>query len=322
MPDPASQLLLDPPILPERLRDGHVIVGNFDGVHRGHAAVIAQAAEVARPAGRPVVALTFEPHPRTFFQPDRPLFRLTERDEKARMLLRAGADAVVTLTFDAELSQIEAEAFVADVLVRRMGAHTVVVGWDFHFGRERKGSPAFLAEAGPRHGIFVEVVPPYGGATPVSSSAIRDRLAAGDVAGANRLLGRRWIIEGEVVHGDKRGRDLGFPTANIVLPPETRLAHGVYAVRALVGGRIVDGAANFGRRPQFDDGAPRFEVYLIDFAGDLYGKRFRVEVVGLLRDEAKFESVDALIEQMRRDVLDARVLLGGHEDPLAPSALA
>lgn len=324
MPDasPTATLLIDPLTLPTPLRGGHVIVGNFDGVHRGHAAVIAQAAESARGAGRPVVALTFEPHPRTFFQPDKPLFRLTERDEKARMLLRAGADATVALTFDAALSQIEAEDFVADVLVRRLGAHTVVVGWDFHFGKGRRGSPAFLAEAGPRHGIFVEIVPPYGGVTPVSSSRIRDRLAEGDITAANRLLGRRWTIEGEVAHGDKRGRELGFPTANILLPPETRLAHGIYAVRALVDGRIVDGAASFGSRPQFDDGAPRLEVFLFDFSGDLYGKRLRMEFAGYLRGEAKFESVDALIAQMNRDVLDARVLLGGHEDPLAPSALA
>ncbi|GLK56758.1 riboflavin kinase/FMN adenylyltransferase [Methylopila capsulata] len=313
--------LIDPATLPEPLRDGHVVVGNFDGVHRGHAAVIAQAAEPAHAAGRPVVALTFEPHPRTFFQPDRPLFRLTDSREKARLLARAGADATVVLTFDERLSQIEAEDFVAEVLARRLGAHTVVVGWDFHFGRGRLGSPAFLAEAGPRHGMFVEVVPPHGGATPVSSSAIRDLLAAGDLAAANRLLGRRWTVETEVVHGDKRGRELGFPTANLVLPPETRLAYGIYAVRALVDGAIVNGVASFGSRPQFDDGAPRLEVFLLDFSGDLYGKRLRVELVAWQRAEAKFESVEALIAQMERDKAEARRLLTQPEDPLAPSAL-
>ncbi len=314
-------MLIDPPELPASLRDGHVVVGNFDGVHRGHAAVIREAAAPAHAAGRPVVALTFEPHPRTFFRPDQPLFRLTGRDEKARMLARAGADETVVLTFNEALAAIEAEAFVADVLARRLAAHTAVVGWDFHFGRNRAGSPAFLAEAGPRHGMFVEVVPPFGGPTPVSSSAIRDRLDAGDLQGANRLLGRRWIIEGEVVHGDKRGRELGYPTANIVLPPETRLAHGVYAVRALVGDRIVDGAASFGRRPQFDDGAPRFETFLLDFSGDLYGRRLRIELVAYLRPELKFDSVEALVVQMERDVLDARAAIAAPEDPLAPSAL-
>lgn len=322
VPDRSSPLLIDPPDLPEALRGGHVVVGNFDGVHRGHAAVMRQAAEPAHAAGRPVIALTFEPHPRTFFRPDLPLFRLTERDEKARLLARAGADATVVLTFDAGLAAIEAETFVGEVLAKRLAAHTAVVGWDFHFGRGRVGSPSFLAEAGPRHGMFVEVTPPYGGATPVSSSAIRDRLAAGDIAAANRLLGRRWTLEGEVIHGDKRGRELGFPTANVRLPPETRLAHGIYAVRALVDGRIVDGVANFGRRPQFlEDGAPLFEPYLLDFAGDLYGKRLRFEIVAFLRAEAKFDSVDALIAQMARDVANARVALSEPEDPLAPSAL-
>ncbi|MET0315147.1 MAG: bifunctional riboflavin kinase/FAD synthetase [Hansschlegelia sp.] len=322
VPDSPAHLLIDPPELPQSLRDGHVVVGNFDGVHRGHAAVLRQAAEPAHAAGRPVVALTFEPHPRTFFQPDKPLFRLTDRDEKARMLARAGVDATVVLTFDAGLAAIEAEDFVADVLARRLAAHTAVVGWDFHFGRNRRGSPAFLAEAGPRHGIWVEVTPPYGGRTPVSSSAIRDKLAEGDVAGANRLLGRRWIVSGDVIHGDKRGRELGFPTANVKLPPETRLAHGIYAVRALVDDKIVDGVANFGRRPQFmDDGAPLFEPYLLDFAGDLYGRRLRFEIVAFLRPEAKFDSVEALTEQMARDVEAARAALKLPEDPLAPSAL-
>jgi riboflavin kinase/FMN adenylyltransferase len=316
-----TPLLTDPAELPPALRDGHVVVGNFDGVHRGHAAVIAQAAKPAHAAGRPVIALTFEPHPRTFFQPDRPLFRLTPAAEKARMLARAGADATVVLNFDAALAAIEAEAFVADVLATRLAAHTVVVGWDFHFGRDRKGSPAFLAGAGPRHGMFVEVVPPFGGPTPVSSSAIRDLLAEGDLAAANRLLGRRWIVEGEVVHGDARGRDLGYPTANIRLAPETRLKHGIYAVRALVDGRIVDGAASYGRRPQFDNGAPLFETYLLDFSDDLYGKRVRIELVAFLRPEEKFESVEALIAQMDRDVENARTALAAPEDPLAPSAL-
>lgn len=317
----ATRLLVDPDRLPDDLRNGHVVVGNFDGVHRGHASVIALAAETAKPTARPVIALTFEPHPRTFFQPDRPLFRLTERDEKARLLARAGADATVVLTFDERLSHIEAEDFVADVLSRRLGAHTVVVGWDFHFGRGRVGSPAFLAEAGPRHGMFVEVAPPLGEAGPVSSSAIRDLLAAGDLVAANRLLGRRWTVETEVVHGDKRGRELGFPTANMLLAQETRLAYGIYAVRALVDGAILNGVASFGSRPQFDDGAPRLEAFLLDFSGDLYGKRLRVELVAWQRAEAKFASVEALVAQMERDKAEARRLLALPEDPLAPSAL-
>lgn len=316
-----SRHLVDPERLPPELRDGHVVVGNFDGVHRGHQSVVRQATEAAHVHGRPVVALAFEPHPRTFFRPDEPLFRLTPRDERARLLARAGCDATVTLTFNAAMAGMEAEDFVTEVLVERLGAHTVVVGWDFHFGRARKGSPAFLAEAGPRHGLYVEIAPPYGGPTPVSSSAIRDFLAAGDPLSAGRLLGRLWSLEGEVTHGDKRGRDLGYPTANIVLPPETRLAYGIYAVRALVDGVVRDGVASYGRRPQFDHGAPVFEIFLFDFSGDLYGKTLRVEIVVYLRPELKFDSVDALIEQMGRDVENARALLGAPEDPLAPSAL-
>ncbi|PZQ16190.1 MAG: bifunctional riboflavin kinase/FMN adenylyltransferase [Ancylobacter novellus] len=323
MADPLSPplLLVDPPALPPELRGGHVVVGNFDGVHRGHQSVVRQAVEAAHGHGRPVVALTFEPHPRTFFRPDQPLFRLTDRDEKARLLARAGCDATVTLTFDAGLAAMEAEDFVADMLVERLGAHTVVVGWDFHFGRGRVGSPAFLAEAGPRHGLYVEVAPPYGGDAPVSSSAIRDLLAAGDPVAAGRLLGRLWSFGGEVVHGDKRGRDLGYPTANIRLAPETRLAFGIYAVRVLVDGAIREGVASYGRRPQFDNGAPAFESFLFDFSGNLYGKTIRVELVAYLRPELKFASVDALVEQMNRDVEHARAALARPEDPLAPSAL-
>lgn len=314
-------LLVDPETLPPALRHGHVVVGNFDGVHRGHQSVVRQAVDAARPAGRPVVALTFEPHPRTFFRPDRPLFRLTDRDEKARLLARAGCDATVSLTFGREIAAMEAEAFVADVLVKRLHAHTVVVGWDFHFGRGRVGSPAFLAEAGPRHGLYVEIAPPYGGPTPVSSSAIRDLLAGGQPLAAGRLLGRLWTFQGEVVHGDKRGRDLGYPTANIRLPSETRLAFGIYAIRALVDGEVRDGVASYGRRPQFDDGAPVFESFLFDFSGDLYGSRVRIELVAYLRPEEKFRSVEALIAQMARDCDDARAALAAPEDPLAPSAL-
>lgn len=314
-------LLIDPTDLPEHLRGGHVVVGNFDGVHRGHEFVVREAADPAHAAGRPCIALTFEPHPRTYFQPDKPLFRLTGRDEKARQLARAGVDATVALTFDASLAVLEAEDFVRDVLARRLAAHTVVVGFDFHFGRRRAGSPSFLAEAGPRHGLFVEVVPAFGGAEPVSSSTIRDLLADGDVASAAALLGRRWIVEGEVVHGDKRGRDLGYPTANLRLPPETRLRHGVYAVRAFVRGRIVDGVASFGRRPQFDDGAPLFEVFLFDFSEDLYGERLRVELVSFIREERTFPSVEALVEEMGHDVEAARKAVDAPQDPPASSAL-
>lgn len=295
--------------LPERLKGGAVAIGNFDGVHRGHQAVIARA--MAHAGDGPTVVVTFEPHPRTYFRPEAPVFRLTPAPVRERVLRALGVDHVLTLPFDAELAGLEPEVFVRRVLVDTLRARHVVAGYDFHFGRDRGGSPAFLSAAGARLGFQTDIVEAYGdeaGAV-VSSSLVRDLLEAGDIARANAELGWRWLVEGEVVHGDKRGRVLGFPTANVELPPETRLAHGVYAVRAFANGAWYAGAANWGRRIQFGGGPALLETFILDFSGDLYGKPMRVEFCGYLRPEAKFESVEALVERMGHDVDEARAVV-------------
>jgi riboflavin kinase/FMN adenylyltransferase len=288
-----------------------VVIGNFDGVHRGHQAVLSQARRIADEAGAAAFALTFEPHPRTHFRPDQPVFRLTPPAVKARVLSALGLDGMVVAGFDRGFSAQSADGFVDDVLIGALGVRHVVIGYDFHFGKARSGTPAFLTEAGARHGFGVTVVPPWkdetGGA--VSATRVRDALSAGDVKAANALLGWRWQVEGEVRHGDKRGRLLGYPTANLRLADDCAAAHGIYAVRARVDGRLIDGVASYGRRPTFDDGAPLFEVNLFDFAGDLYGKVMAVTLVERLRGEEKFSSAEALVAQMDRDAAASRAVL-------------
>ena len=269
---------------------------------------------MARPAGgpvRPVLALTFEPHPRSLFRPETPLFRLTPRAAKAAVIAATGLDGVIVLPFTPDLAHVGAEDFVRDILVARLGIAGAVVGWDFHFGHKRLGSPAFLAEAGARHGFAVEVVPHFDdeSGVPVSSSRIRDALAEGDLGLANGLLGYRWFVDAEVVDGDKRGRTIGFPTANMRLPADCRLRHGVYAVEFTVEGVTYPGAANYGRRPQFDNGAPVLETHLLDYSGSLYGKTARVSFVSWLRPELKFDTLDGLLQQMTADCAEARALL-------------
>jgi riboflavin kinase/FMN adenylyltransferase len=292
-------------------RSRAVAIGNFDGAHRGHAAVAAAARAAAGPGPAEILALTFEPHPRRFFQPDRPFFRLTQPELRAESLAGIGFDGAVILPFGRALADLSAGDFVREILVARLGAAAVAVGEDFHFGKGRAGTPDFLVAEGARHGFRVALVPPLrdaeGGV--ISSSAIRAALAAGDLARANRLIGHAYTIEGAVIHGAKRGRDLGYPTANIALDPGCGLAHGIYAVRASGPGRRFDGVASFGRRPQFDNGAPLLEVHLLDFAGDLYGQRLRVAFHAYLRAEARFESLEALIAQMDQDRDAARRLL-------------
>jgi riboflavin kinase/FMN adenylyltransferase len=300
-----------------------VAIGTFDGVHRGHQAVIARA----KAAGGAAVALTFEPHPRSMLKPDAPVFRLTPAALRARLLRAAGATEVVTLAFDAELAALDAEAFVRRVLVEGLGAARVVAGYDFHFGKGRSGTPGALRALGAQHGFVVDIVEAFSeGGRPVSSSAIRRALAAGEIPEANAALGWRWSIEGEVVHGDKRGRALGYPTANLVPPPQTVLAEGVYAVRVKAKGTWWTGAANWGRRLQFGGDKPVLEPYLVGFSGDLYGETIRVEFVARLRGEERFSGVPALVEQMGRDVDAARAAvtaaLAGPQGPLQAAAEA
>lgn len=284
---------------------GAFAIGNFDGVHLGHKAVLA----AARSLGQPAVAVTFEPHPRTVFRPDAPVPRLTDERGKLKLFAQQGMDGAVVLSFDRSLSSLDAEAFVTEILIGRFQARSVVVGYDFHFGKGRLGSPEFLREAGARHGFAVNIVAPFGQGAPISSSAIRSLLGAGEIIRANQLLGHRWFVSGEVIHGDKRGRTLGYPTANIALPVETPLAHGIYGVRAAIGSDVAGGVASFGRRPTFDDGPPRLEVFLFDFDRDIYGLEIEVEFLGHIRGEEKFASLEALIARMDGDSAAAKAML-------------
>jgi riboflavin kinase/FMN adenylyltransferase len=288
-----------------------VAIGNFDGVHRGHQAVIAAARVEADKRGGEVVALTFEPHPRAVLRPGEPLFRLTPAPMKRRVLRAAGADRVEVVPFDAAFSGLDAEAFFDTVLRGRVPAAHVVAGFDFHFGKGRGGTPARLVDLARAAGIGATIVPAFAdeGGAAVGSTAIRAALAAGDVAAANAALGWAWAVEGEVLHGDKRGRTLGYPTANMAMEPGCALKHGVYAVRARVGGVWYAGAANYGRRIQFGDGPAWLETYIVDFSGDLYGKTIRIEFRAFLRPEERFASVGALVERMGADVAEARDLV-------------
>ncbi len=306
--------LIDPPVLPPHLRGCVVAIGNFDGVHRGHRAVIERAQAVARAHDRPCAVVSFEPHPADFFARKPVIFRLTPLGDKAQALARLGVQGLIVLTFDARLAALSAEEFVEQVLMRQLGVAGVVAGYDFHFGKARQGTPDFLEEAGRRHGFGVEIVARIaedaeGSLDAVSSTATRAALAEGDVARAAMLLGHFWSVSGIVEHGKKLGRTLGFPTANLRLDPSCGLLPGIYAVRVVARGVTFGGVASFGRRPTFDNGALLLEVMLFDFSGDLYGETLTVAFVGFIRAEAKFASAEALVAQMQQDVRAARALL-------------
>lgn len=285
-------------------------LGNFDGVHRGHLELARAAREIADGLGCAAAALTFEPHPRTVFRPDDPVFRLTPPDLKKELLAAAGLSPMLTIDFDRHAATVPAEVFVDEFLLGRLGARGLVCGYDFHFGKGRTGSPEMLIARAGKSGVPVTVVPPYAwrGET-VSSTLVRRALEQGDVARAADLLGRPWSVRGEIAHGDKRGRELGFPTANMHLARDCRLCYGIYAVRMRIDGRWHDGVASFGSRPTFDDGAPRLETFVFDFFGDLYGKTVDVALVGWLRGEERFDTLDALISQMNADSAAAREIL-------------
>jgi riboflavin kinase/FMN adenylyltransferase len=291
--------------------DGAVVaIGNFEGVHRGHRAVINVALARGRELTRKTAVLTFEPHPRAVFNPGEPVFRLSDETAKVRLLARTGLDGVIVMRFDAALAALSAEDFVRKILIERFAVAGVVVGFDFHFGKGRAGSPAFLAAAGHANGFTVDVVPAFSddGAR-ISSGAIRSALAAGDVDAAAAMLGYPWFVTGSVVHGDKRGRDLGFPTANLRLDPACGLKHGIYAVRVGLGGKLHDGVANFGRRPMFDTGVVLLEVFLFDFDRDIYGETLDVAFIHWIRPEMTFASVDDLVRRMDEDCGLARAAL-------------
>lgn len=305
---PAFVLDLDKPV-PEALRGRVLALGNFDGVHRGHAELARAAIDLGRDVGAKPAALTFEPHPRSLFKPEDPVFRLTSAEQKTELLHGLGLEPVFVLPFSRDIAAIPAEQFLAELLIDRLGARGLVCGYDFHFGKGRSGSPELLDALS---GVPVTVVPPYAwqGET-VSSTLIRSALESGDPARAAAFLGRPWSVRGAVRHGDKRGRDLGYPTANMHLARDCKLAFGIYAVRMRVDGAWRDGVASFGSRPTFDDGPPKLETFLFDFSGDLYDKPVEVALVAFLRGEAKFDSPEALIEQMDADSAKARAILAG-----------
>ncbi len=307
--------------VPQRLRDGVIAIGNFDGVHRGHQAVIETAIARARSAGKPAAALTFEPHPRSFLQPDEPSFRLSSEAAKLRLLAATGLDGAIVLTFDAALAGLTAEEFITRVLLERLAVSGVAVGFNFHFGKDRTGSPEFLTEQGARRGFAVDVVAPFMlKGVRVSSGMVRAALAAGRVAEATDLLGYPWFITGQVIHGDRRGRELGYPTANLEVEPDCGLKHGIYAVRVGVEGRRFDGVASFGRRPMFDSGVVLLEVHLFDFSGDLYDKTLDVAFIAWIRPELRFETISELVRRMDEDSRLARVALARTKDLFPPLA--
>lgn len=297
--------------VPNRLRGSIMALGNFDGFHAGHQAVVGQAIARARGEGRPVIVATFDPHPARLFHPDAPPFRLTSLDQRERLFGAAGADAMMVFRFDRAMAALGPAEFTR-LLVEGMGAAGVVTGLDFTFGKGRSGDVPSLASLGKALGLAVEAVAPVADedGLVISSSRIRDALHAGDCATATRLLTRPFAIEGEVQHGDKVGRILGFPTANVSLGSFLRPAYGVYAVRGrLADGRMLDGAANLGIRPQFDPPKELLEPHFFDFSGDLYGQVVEVQMIERIRGEAKFDGLDALTRQIARDCETARRIL-------------
>jgi riboflavin kinase/FMN adenylyltransferase len=294
--------------VPQALRGGIVALGNFDGFHKGHQAVVGRAVERGRAEGRPVLVATFDPHPVRHFKPDAPPFRLTSLDQRQRLFAAAGADAMIVFRFGTELAATPADRFIAHNLLELIGAAGVVTGEDFTFGKGRGGNVAVLAEAGSRLDFSTDSVAPVSDSEgPVSSSRIRQSLQAGDCKAAARLLTRPFAIEGVVEHGDKRGREIGYPTANLALGPYLRPRFGIYAVRGrLADGTRLEGAANLGIRPTFEPARELLEPYFFDFSGDLYGRTLEVELIDFLRPEAKFDSLDALARQMAADCDEAR----------------
>jgi riboflavin kinase/FMN adenylyltransferase len=292
-------------------RGAVIALGNFDGFHRGHQAVVARALAHARRRDRPLIVATFDPHPVRFFHPETPPFQLTTLDQRERLFAEAGADAMLVFDFDADLAAATPEDFMIERIVRRTGAVALVTGQDFTFGHGRAGNVVTLARLAGPHRIDTEAVGAVadsGGV--VSSSRVRDAVAAGDCATAARLLTRPFTIEGVFRHGDQLGRQMGFPTANLLLNGYIRPAYGIYAVRGrLPDGRLLDGAANLGLRPSFDPPKELLEPYFFDFSGDLYGQTIAVELHAYLRPELRFDGLDALKVQIARDCEEARTLL-------------
>jgi riboflavin kinase/FMN adenylyltransferase len=298
--------------VPESLRGGIVALGNFDGFHLGHQAVVGEAIRWARAEGRPAIVATFDPHPVRHFKPDAEPFRLTTLDQRQELFGAAGADAMLVIRFGADVAGMTALEWIEAGLVAHLGAVGVVTGEDFTFGKGRSGNAQVLREDGPRFGLTARAVGPVTlEGEVVSSSRIRDALKAGDCETASKLLTRPFAIRGMVQHGDKLGRTINFPTANLDIGMYLRPRYGIYAVTGrLADGRVLNGAANLGIRPTFDPPKELLEPHFFDFSGDLYGQEIEVAFQHFLRPEAKFDGLDALVAQMERDCDEARRLLG------------
>lgn len=312
----AMRVFRDMTGLPDAARGAVVAIGNFDGVHRGHRRVIETACAVARGCGARAAVMTFAPHPRRYFRPDQPPFLLTRLRTKLRLCAAIGVDQAHVLRFGPALAALSPADFVDQLLHDGLGVRHVCVGYDFVFGKDRAGTAAFLAQRLAAAGIGASIVAPVaadGAAGEIfSSTAARAALAAGDPAGAAAILGRPFAIEGRVSMGDRRGRTIGFPTANLDLAAYVRPRLGVYAVRVDLGGQWQDGVANLGLRPTFGgDAAPRLETHLFDFAGDLYGRRICVELRAFLRPEQRFDGLAALKAQIAADAAAARAVFAG-----------
>lgn len=299
--------------LPHEFKNGVVAIGNFDGVHRGHQVVLKLALSRAQQLGCPALVLTFEPHPRSFFGSETAIDRLTSADEKAAIFKIMGFDCVVEQSFTKEFAAQTAEDFVNAIIVGDLAAQTVVTGYDFHFGSQRAGSPAFLQQQGARFGFEVKLVEPFKDeqGEVISSTLIRSLLKKGSVEEAAKLLGYRFTLTAKVIHGAQLGRKLGFPTANMRLPQSFNLAHGIYAVRfRRADNQLYDGVASYGRRPTVDEaGIPLLETYLLGFSGDLYDEIAAVSFFKFLRQERKFPTLDALVIAMDQDKIQAKCAL-------------
>ena len=305
--------------VPDALRGGAIAIGNFDGVHRGHQAVLDVAKNAADKNGGIAGVMAFDPHPREFFQPSKPIFRLSQPERKLELFEAYGIDLAVILNFNKALSSLTAEDFVSKILVDGLGVSHVVTGYNFFFGHKRGGNPDLMRKLGEKHGFGVDIVEAQGQAGDLfSSSRIRELLQEGDPRGAADMLGYWWRVRGVVTGGQRIGTWLGFPTANIAIEQAQEFRHGIYAVRVYLGDERFDGAAYLGTRPTFDDGPPVLETFLFDFDEKIYGKTIEVELVDFVREDARFETPEALKEQMMKDCERARQILIniGENDPM------
>lgn len=295
--------------LPPSAQNCVLAIGNFDGLHHGHRHLIDRLRAMAQASGRQAAILTFEPHPRRLFRPDDPPFRLTPAPVKRRLLAAAGVDIVISLPFDWDFASRSAESFVEDILKSGIKPASVMIGPDFRFGQLRRGDPALMEEMGIDVTIIEKRTDDNG--DDISSSAIRQALAEGDIDHAHKLLGWRWYIEGPVVKGDQRGRTIGYPTANVHLGETVHPAYGIYASWVQIEGENIwrPAATNIGIRPMFAVPVAQVESYIFDFDGDIYGRTLRIMPVNRLRGEARFESLEALIAQIDKDCEQTRTVL-------------